>query len=302
MARRTRLVARTTPRASRPDLALSTQRSRSAPSGHAALLLAAGIAATSLTTVLVVSLTSTRPDPVEPVAPAPLALASASPGDPEPLVVKDGGDAEIDLVQQRAVLAALGQAGITAESLAAAGVLPQQATAIGSAVAEDIETLGAVLDAATSSVLSGEQQADSLERLLIAGVATQEQVNQLATARNQLVAARAAREVAVAEVWEVATDELGGEVVARLEHLRTTSSRPLLPSLRALTYEPQGWGALENAYTSVRVAEALEMDPDPAAEAIVTTASAQPAATTAAGWLASNLATIELNLAAAAGQ
>ncbi len=300
MARRTRTSTRiSTPASARTGSATPPR----APRGHAGVLLAAGLAVASLTTAAVVTMRGTRREPVDPGSRAPVAtLASAATGDPEPLAPKGTADAEIDLVQQRAVLAALGQAGIDGESLAAAGVTPQQATAIGAAVAQDIEILGAALDAATGNVLSSEQQADSLERLLIAGVATQEQIGELALARTRLAGALATREAALEAVWATATEPLEPQTIARLDHLRTTWHRPLPTNLRALTYQPEQWSSLENAYTSVRVADALEIDRDPAAVAILTNAQGQSAATTAAGWLASNLSTVQINLAAAAGQ
>jgi hypothetical protein len=259
--------------------------------GHILLLAGAALAVAALSGAAVVAVRSSA---TSTNATLSLPAASSSRG--------GGADPEmVDLVQQRAVMAALGQAGLSAEVLTAAGVTPPQATALAAAVAQDIETLGSDLSEANASVVSLEQQADALERLLVAGQISQEQANQLATARDALASARLNRDAAVAAVWEAAVEGLDPEVVARIEHLCNCAQPDLPVEFRAMTATAEQWAALANAYTSVRVDESLARDPDPAAEAIVDAAANNQAVTAAAGRMGA-LEQVRANLLAAAGQ
>jgi hypothetical protein len=257
--------------------------------GHAGALVIAGVAAVSALAAAAASMAG-RPDPI--------ALASV-PGDPERGA--KSLESEIDLVKQRRVLAALAQAGLDGETLAAAGVTPQEATAIGAAVAEDVETLAGDVGDAVAALLAQEQATGALERLVVSGQASQQEAEGLPASRAALAAARTARDQALAAVWDAAVAEVEPAAVARLEHLLGTCHRNLPAHLRALACEPGEWRALENAVTHVRVSEALEIDPEPAAVGLVADAEAQQPAVSASGWLA-NLPAVSANLAAAAGQ
>lgn len=258
--------------------------------GHALAIASGALAVVSCVAASVLSLSAGSNVP------------SSVPGDADGFALKADPELEIDYVQQRRVLAALSQAGVDAESLAAAGASPAEATAVGAAVADTIDTLVPTLETANAAVLALDQHTDALERLLIAGQITVQQSAELAAARTQLATARAARTAAVDAIWDVAAEELVQATQVRLAHLADNCEARLPMNLRALDCTPSEWGALENAHTSVRVATQLEIDPDPAAVSMLADAQAEPAASAAAGWMASNLATIGDNLYAAAGQ
>ena len=256
--------------------------------GHALAIVGGALAVVSCVAASVFSLS------------VPSNVPSSVPADG--FALKADPELEIDYVQQRRVLAALSQAGVDAESLAAAGASPAEATAVGAAVADTIDTLVPTLETANAAVLALDQRADALERLLIAGQITVQQTAELTAARTQLATARAARTAAVDAIWDVAAEELAQATQVRLAHLAGNCEQRLPMNLRALDCTPGEFGALENAHTSVRVANQLEIDPDPAAVSMLADAQAEPAASAAAGWMASNLATIGDNLYAAAGQ
>ena len=189
---------------------------------------------------------------------------------------------------------ALGRVGLDAEPLAAAGVSAQQAQAVVSAARsylaehlEDITQANTELGAATAQV-------ENLERVVRSGLATQQQLQGLATARATLATATAACDAALNALFAAAAQGLSAGQRATIGHIRAARAGgwDLPVKYQTVTREEAGWVALRDALSHERIAERLGQTIDPEVQQLILAENSNPAVASAATSLNSNLTTL----------
>ena len=158
-------------------------------------------------------------------------------------------------VSSQPLAATLIRASLDAEALAAAGLTTAEATAV---VENVIDYLGGqtptALNSADSDYVSAKVEVDSLRRKVRSGLASSEEVTDLATAKSELSTAEAARESALASLFTEGTADLSAGKVAILETIRDNREWRLPVQYLVVERTQQEWVNLGNALTNEKIA------------------------------------------------
>ena len=197
---------------------------------------------------------------------------------------------------------ALIRAGLDAESLTAAGVLPNAVATVVGDVADYMTEHPAALELADADYASARQERDQLKRTIQSGRATQEQVNAYPTAATGFAAAQAQRQDALDDISDAGTVSLSNSQRSALSAIRGNAGWDLpLEFLAVDRTEPQ-WVQLRDCLANERIAGRLDEDPDADAQTALTQLRSNQQVATARANLDANLAVVELAWVQAAGE
>ncbi len=195
-----------------------------------------------------------------------------------------------------AVASTLVRCGLSAESLAAAGVDAAGATSVRAAMATKLENDGPTLSAATESLASARTALESL-RKSITGEPSQAESAQIAQASENVAAAESTLASAVASFVEAAQSPLSAEKRATLAIVRSNASRALPAPYLVQTLSDEDAVALRDALAAERIALKQEAEVPAEAASHLATVRAIPAVAAALANTESNLAAIKSALA-----
>ncbi len=183
--------------------------------------------------------------------------------------------------------------GLKPEFLAAAGVSPQQVSGIVSRMRTHLGRAMPALNAAEAACNIEQHEVTQLRRIVRAGKGSDQQVQDLATAKSSLAESEVERDAQLDAAFAAAAEGLEAEQIATLATLRANGQRWHLP-VEYLTVERSDaeWVALRNALANDRISRRLEREPDPEQQALLAQLGAH-ATVAAAMQGANNLAAIE---------
>lgn len=197
--------------------------------------------------------------------------------------------AETPAVPPAALAATLGRLSLDPRSLTAIGV---EASSIASIVAAGREALSsrlAAIEAADQSVRESLARVERLERLAVAGVASEGELSGLSAARNQLASARSTLAGLLNEVSETTEVALAGSHRSTLAVLRRPASANLAMQHRVAGLDSGEQAALRDAIAHVLGALASGRGPDAGARQRVLDAEARSEVAAAASYLSERL-------------
>lgn len=171
--------------------------------------------------------------------------------------------------------------GLEPAALACAGCSPQEVAELVAAAQEHLATGYEGLQQAQREYEQAKFERDRLQRLVRAGTASQEQIQQLAAAETTLATKSAARDTARAGLFDAATEGLGSGCVAAIETIRGQDRWSFPTHFKAASREQAGAIALRDALANLRINPEYGLEVDPEAEAIVRAELERPAVATA---------------------
>jgi len=156
---------------------------------------------------------------------------------------------------QADVMIALHRAGLDAESLAASGADSEEAGEVAADVMAYVLANPAALQTADTAYGSARSNHDQLARIVRSGMATEQQIEELATARTTLATTEAARDAAVDAVFAAGTADLEQPQVTLLQMLRSNRDhwRNLPVEFLTVEHAENDWLALRNALAEERI-------------------------------------------------
>ncbi len=173
------------------------------------------------------------------------------------------------------------------DTLAAAGVGPAAAGRVLDLAAEHLQTRGATLDAAQTTVLDSRRTVARLRALTMSGRATPAEREALAMAETGLAQAQAQFDTSINQLFAAATSELPAAARDTLAAISESSSRAVPLPLRVQHRDESDWRALESAMASINAARRLGETPPASSTNLLDAAMASPAAAAAQANLAS---------------
>lgn len=187
---------------------------------------------------------------------------------------------------------AIRRVGLTPETLAAAGLSGPDVTALVQAGRGYLNEHQSDLELADWAVLTAQNEADRLQRLVESGQAKEQDVAALPGAQAALAGAKQTRDAILSGLYDEAVGALSIEQRSALAKLKFNSAWDL-PTQYLMVNRPEPqWVALREDLTNLRVAGQLGEDPDPAAVQAVNAAGADPAVSAAATNLSNRSATV----------
>ncbi|HKX45637.1 MAG TPA: hypothetical protein VJP77_02970 [Planctomycetota bacterium] len=183
---------------------------------------------------------------------------------PAPLVL------EID----SAAAAQLHRIAIHPESLCAVGLTPAQAASVIEAGAAHFEQYAELCQGADADYAAARVARDELQRTVRSGLASQQEVADLADAKVAMASAEAERAAAFDAAFDAATLGLDGEVKALLATIRANESWRLPVAYLVADRSQADWVTLRDALVAERLAaEEQTATPEPYASFLATTES-----------------------------
>jgi len=186
---------------------------------------------------------------------------------------------------------ALLRSGLGAEALAASGASAQETSAVVAAFASAMASQPGALKQADAQYAAARVTKDELERKVRSGLATQQEVADLASAKSALTSAEAARKHLLDGWFEDATANLGTAKVATLNAIQANGGWELPVEFLVKQRDQQEWVAIKKALANERIAPKYGDPPDPTQQASLATwrsdASVAAAKTASASGLAS---------------
>ncbi len=165
------------------------------------------------------------------------------------------------------VRTALMRCGLGAEALAAAGVSAQETSALVGAFEEAMAAQPGALTQKDAACAAARVSKEDLERTVASGLATQEQVAALVTAKTTLTSAIAARDQLLNAWFADATEHLSPSKVSTLTMLRTNAPHELPVEFLVKERGEAEWLAIRKALNNERICAKYGDDPDPAKQA-----------------------------------
>jgi hypothetical protein len=197
------------------------------------------------------------------------------------------------------IAVALLRAGLSADALACAGVNA-------SGVAELIEDAGTHLELHAGSLALADMdysaarvQVDAIERKAHSGIATKEELGQLATAMTSLAEAEAARETALGALITASTAHLSISQRTTLATIRANGSWSLPTQYLAEHREQADWVKLRDALANQKISAKYGEQADAACQAFLSAAHASPVTASTASNKLALLATVKATWATA---
>jgi hypothetical protein len=189
-----------------------------------------------------------------------------------------------------AVLASvLGRLGLDARSLTAAGVDSSSISAVVGAGRDALASRLTAIQAADQSVRENLASVERLERIAVAGVASEADLSRLAAARTQLGSARTTLATLLSEVSDSAESLLGVGQRLTLATIRQPAAANLATQHRVAAWSVTDQAALRDAVAHIRTAEASGQSPAAPARQRVLDANARSEVVAAASHLSDRL-------------
>jgi hypothetical protein len=129
----------------------------------------------------------------------------------------------------------------------------------------------AALENADAAVAAARVSADALMRKVASGLASQEEVAALASAKTALTSAEAARTTVLNGLFTDATAALTQAKVATLSTIRSNRDQELPVEFLVKTREHAEWHALRKALSNERICAKIGDDPDQAMQSALAT-------------------------------
>jgi hypothetical protein len=191
------------------------------------------------------------------------------------------------------VRTALLRCGLVAEALAAAGVSAQETSALVDAFEESMVAQPGALSQKDESCAAARVAKEDLERKVASGLATQEQVAALTTAKSTLTSAIAARDQLLNAWFTDATEQLSAGKLATLNMLRTNAAHDLPIEFLVKERGEAEWLAIRKALNNERICAKYGNDPDPAKQAALATWKADAPVAAAKSACVTGLASVQ---------
>jgi hypothetical protein len=189
---------------------------------------------------------------------------------------------------------------LTPESLASAGLSGPDVTGLVGRARSDLSPVIEDYREAHTDFGSARAEVDRLERLVRSGLASQEQVTALTTARSAFTAANTAHDNHQGAAFTAATEEsLTGPQVAALVQIRANTAWDLPSEYKVRSATEPEWVALRDALAAERIAQREGSEVPAGAQSVLTAWRADPAVSAARASLASNLAAVSAAYSAA---
>lgn len=181
--------------------------------------------------------------------------------------------------------AALHEAGLSPDNMAAAGWSATQAGAAVAAVRDDFTTLGATLDSARAGLQSARAEHDRLRALVTSGTATDQDITALRTAETTLANAETALANAINAVFTEATSGLATGLVDNITMIHGNRGTGLVAWRRCATRTETNWASVTRAAACERIADNRNEDtPQDAATILLSTDSETAVAAAKVGY------------------
>jgi hypothetical protein len=187
---------------------------------------------------------------------------------------------------------ALLRAGLSAESLTAAGVSSQQVSTIVTNARNEFAAQPTLISAADAAYAAAHMALDALQRKIASGLATQEEIASLATLTTALTTAQAQRQSALDTLVAAATQSLAPTPISRLHTIAANHSWTLPIEFLTVERAETEWIALRNALSNERIAAKYGDEPNAACQSLLSTARANPTVAAAKASMVANLATV----------
>jgi hypothetical protein len=200
-----------------------------------------------------------------------------------------------------AVDVALIRAGLDARSLAAAGLNANQVTALVAATSAHFVQHPEALRSADQAYAQARVAHDALERKIGSGLASSEEIAQLASARQALGAARALRASALQAIHTAATASLNETQRSKLATLRANAGKPGPIEFKAVERSEAEWLALRKALANERISAQCGDQPHAGCQTLLSTARSNASVAAAKSACDTNLAGIESAWSTAVG-
>ncbi len=185
---------------------------------------------------------------------------------------------------------ALALAGITPETLAAAGVAAESVEGVIDDAREHLAEHGTALWAAMDAHREAVADRDTRLRKVVSGVASQNEKSAADSACSALSSACSGRDSALDGLYAAATAGLGSEQKAVLAVLRANKGRDLPVKYKTAARTDAEWTALRDALAGVRIANKTGEEVAEADTTLVSNTDAENAVSAAATGLGNNLA------------
>lgn len=199
-------------------------------------------------------------------------------------------------VTQSAVATILARCGLTAESLAAAGLDAQDASAARLAVVAKLESDGAALNTATEALATARSELDSV-RKAAQGEPTEQEAAQIAAAAGAASGAEATLASVIDQFVTAGTVSLSEGERATLATIRSNHARTVPAPYLVHSMDDEAYVRLRDALAAERTALKLEEEVPADAAAHLATVRAVPSVAAALSNTAANLASIKTALA-----
>lgn len=180
---------------------------------------------------------------------------------PNTLAATSNGSLEVTLIR----------CGLDAEAMAAAGLTSNEVGAVATAMTAAIGEDPAALESADAAMASARVTADSLTRKVSSGIATQEEVAALASAKTALSNAEAARTAVLDGLFTDATAVLSQPKAATLSTIRSNRDQELSIEFLVKSREHTEWHALRKALSNERICATIGDEPDQAMQTALAT-------------------------------
>lgn len=171
--------------------------------------------------------------------------------------------------------------GLEPATLACAGCSQQELAGLVAAAREHLDTRYEGLQQAQREYEQAKFERDRLQRLVRAGTASQEQIQQFAAVETALATKSAALDAARAGLFNAATEGLDSGCVAAIETIRGQDRWRFPTHFKAASREQAGAIALRDALANLRINPEYGLEVDPEAQAIVRAELEKPAVATA---------------------
>jgi hypothetical protein len=171
--------------------------------------------------------------------------------------------------------------GLNPKTLACAGCIQADVSTLVSKAQAHLATGYEGLSQAQSEYEQAKFERDRLQRVVRAGTASQEQIQQLAAAETTLATKSAALDTARAGLFDAATESLESGCLATVEIIRGQDRWSFPSHFKAASRSHADAIALRNALANIRINPEYGLDVDPAAQTLVEDELEKPAVATA---------------------
>lgn len=186
------------------------------------------------------------------------------------------------------------------EPLAAAGLTAQQTTSLVSNLRSHLSTHMDAIRLADTELGNASNTVDALTRRIRAGLGSEQDVSQLASATTALNTARSSLNSLLAAAYSAATDGLGQNALSgiatsrgNLDGVAGDSGVGGIPTQYLFSSRSETtWVNLRDALANVRISGRHNQDPNPDAQSLISSLNAEPATATAIANLNNNLSTV----------
>lgn len=161
--------------------------------------------------------------------------------------------------------------GLDADALSAAGLTANEVGAVATAMTSALGEAPAALENADASVAAARVSADALTRKVASGLASQEEVADLASAKTALTNAETARTAVLDGLFADATAGLSQAKITTLTTIRSNRAQELPIEFLVKSREHTEWHALRKALSNERICEKIGDEPDQAMQSALAT-------------------------------